>query len=176
MPFEMSENGNNKLGGHLAIIKKKGKTMFDESKWYEQYVKLLDKPHTYQELYNFLYQKIPKEEEVRILQRYRHGLNVLWLRLQSFQHQPTTIEATATRGQLYQMGSPKWGDGLESETIAAVYYIKEGLEHIGMDNVTLVRAMEQVFRRYMHDIRIFNTQTCDLIISELKEIYRHVER
>ena len=96
-------------------------------------MKLLDKPHTHWELRNFLYQEIPKEEEARILQRYRHGLDVLWLRLQSFQHRPTTLEATATRGQLYQMGSPEWGDGLDSETIAAVYYIKQGLESIGMD-------------------------------------------
>ena len=64
--------------------------MFDEFKWYDDYVKLLDKPHTQWELRNFLYQEIPMEEEARILQRYRHGLDVLWLRLQSFQHKPTT--------------------------------------------------------------------------------------
>ena len=142
--------------------------MFDEFKWYEDYVKLLDKPHTHWELRNFLYQEIPKEEEARILQRYRHGLDVLWLRLQSFQHRPTTLEATATRGQLYQMGSPEWGDGLDSETIAAVYYIKQGLESIGMDKDTLASSMDEVFDHYMGSIQTFDTQTCDVIIDELK--------
>lgn len=142
--------------------------MFDEFKWYEDYVKLLDKPHTHWELRNFLYQEIPKEEEARILQRYRHGLDVLWLRLQSFQHRPTALEATATRGQLYQMDSPEWGDGLDSETIAAVYYIKQGLESIGMNKDTLASSMDEVFDHYMDSIQTFDTQTCDVIIDELK--------
>lgn len=66
------------------------------------------------------------------------------------------------------MGSPEWGDGLDSETIAAVYYIKQGLESIGMDKDTLASSMDEVFDHYMDSIQTFDTQTCDVIIDELK--------
>lgn len=93
------------------------------------------------------FQMVFTSEEAQQQKAYEQYMSVLQLKLDGMTHEPSPIEKTMTRAQLFLCDSPLWTIGLRPDTIKLILSTYRKTKNIGTPDI-IVRIINEAITNY----------------------------